>query len=114
MMARNQSGQYSAKELDAYGVRVDENRGKRDRAGNAGRMNVRANPLAQGGVLTSVRMDTDKGDNYNGPANGGWQQAYGGIGLSNFNAYKGQVNNFKLNEAKDQLSRNPFAHTLSA
>jgi hypothetical protein len=114
MMARNQSGKYSAKELDAYGVRVDENRGKMDRAGNAGRMNVRANPLAQGGVLTAVRMDTDKGDNYTGPANGGWQQAYGGIGLSNFNAYKGQVNNFKLNEAKEQLSRNPFAHTLSA
>lgn len=114
MMENHKGGQYSAKELEAYGIRVDENRGKKERAGNAGRMNVRANPLTQGGVLTAVRSDTDKLNGYTGGVNGGWQQAYGDIGLSNFNPYKGQVNNYNLNIAKNQLAKNPFAHSLSA
>ena len=114
MMSKNQTGQYFAKELEAYGIRVDENRGKKERAGNAGRMNVRANPLAQGGVLSSVRTDTGRTDGYTGGVNGGWQQAYGDIGMSNFNPYKGQMNNLKLDTAVKQLATNPFAQRVTA
>jgi hypothetical protein len=82
--------------------------------GNAGRMNVRANPLNQGGMLSSVRIDTDKGDNYKGPANGAWgQQNHLIEGYTNFNTNKGNANPMDLNVAVKQLAKNPFAHSIA-
>jgi hypothetical protein len=105
---------YTAKQLENFGIRVDENRGKVDRAGNAGRMNVRAGPLNQGGLLTAMRTDSDKSDNYLGPVNGGWaKQNYLNNEYYNFNAYKGQPNNMDLGVAKRQLANNPLAHSIS-
>jgi hypothetical protein len=111
-----ESNDFSDRELDKVGFKVDDKRGRPDRAGNAGRMNVRASPLQQGGVITAVRSDTNKRtDNYFGSAgvtnnnNGHYinDQYY------NFNAYKGQPGRNDLNVAKRQLAGNPFAHTLS-
>ena len=94
--------------------KVDENRGKADRTGNAGRMNVRAGPLNQGGLLTAMRTDSDKSDNYLGPANGGWaKQNYLNNEYYNFNAYKGQPGRMDLGVAKRQLANNPLAHSIS-
>ena len=105
---------YTPEQLETFGIKVDDKRGKMDRMGNAGRMNVRANPLNQGGVLSSVRIDTDKGNNYKGPANGAWgQQNYLPEGYSTFNAYKGNRNNIDLNVAVKQLDNNPFAHSIA-
>lgn len=105
---------YTAKQLESFGIKVDENRGKADRTGNAGRMNVRAGPLNQGGLLTAMRTDSDKSDNYLGPANGGWaKQNYLNDQYYNFNAYKGQPNCVDLNVAKRQLANNPLAHSIS-
>ena len=106
---------FSSAELDAVGFKVDDKRGQKDRAGNAGRMNVRAGPLQQGGLLTAVRSDCDKSANYLGPAgttnnNNGY---YVNDQYYNFNAYKGQPGRNDLDTAKNQLAGNPFAHTLS-
>ena len=115
----SKSANFSDKELDKVGFKVDDKRGRPDRAGNAGRMNVRAGPLQQGGMVTSVRSDSDKRtDNYFGTAgtttnnNGHYvnDQYY------NFNAYKGQPGYAvatDLNVARRQLANNPFAHTLA-
>ena len=112
--AGNPSAGYTAKQLESFGIKVDENRGKGDRTGNAGRMNVRAGPLNQGGLLTAMRTDSDKSDNYLGPANGGWaKQNYLNDQFYNFNAYKGQPNQLDLNVAKRQLAQNPLAHSIS-
>jgi len=112
-------GDFSDKELDKVGFKVDDKRGRPDRAGNAGRMNIRAGPLQQGGMVTAVRSDSDKRtDNYFGVAgtttnnNGHYvnDQYY------NFNAYKGQPGPAvvkDLNVARRQLANNPFAHTLA-
>jgi hypothetical protein len=111
-------GDFSVKEMDRIGFKMDDKRGRPDRAGNAGRMNVRASPLQQGGMVTAVRSDSDKRtDNYFGNAgtttnnNGHYvnDQYY------NFNAYKGQPGTSvkDLNVARRQLANNPFAHTLA-
>ena len=105
---------YTPAQLETFGIKVDDKRGNRDRMGNAGRMNVRANPLNQGGMLSSVRIDTDKGDNYKGPANGAWgQQNYLPEGYTNLNTYKGNANPTNLNVAAKQLAGNPFAHSIA-
>jgi len=107
---------FSNKELDLVGFKVDDKRGKADRAGNAGRMNVREGPLKQGGVLTTVRSDVDGTFMYTGsagPTVGANGQQYINEQFYNFNAYKGQPGRNDLNVAKNQLSKNPFAHTLS-
>jgi len=113
------NGEYTAKQLEQYGFRPDERRGKADRDGNAGRMNVRADPLNQGGMVTAVRVDSNRYDGRTGPANGGWSQNYVQDEYYQLNQYKGQKNtwgasNAGLNIAKNQLEKNPFAHTLSS
>ena len=116
MKERPQSA-YSAKELEKYGFRPDERRGKKSRNGNPGRMNVRAGPLNQGGMLTSVRKDANKYDGRMGPVNGGWTQNYVQDKYYQLNAYKGQSNprttSKGLGVAKNQLANNPLAHSLS-
>lgn len=116
-MANKYGGQYTAKQLEEFGLRPDEKRSKKNRAGNAGRMNVRADPLNQGGMVTAVRSDCSRVDGRMNPANGGWTQNYIQNEFYQFNSYKGNRNpqstSRELNIAKNQLKQNPFAHTLS-
>jgi hypothetical protein len=97
-----------------YGFRPEDRRGKPNRMGNAGRMNVRESALKQGGALTAVRSDTTRIDGRVAPANGGWSQNYQQKPFHQFNSYKGNANpNTKdLGIAKRQLQNNPLAHSL--
>jgi hypothetical protein len=110
-------GGASDEKLASQGFRVDDRRGKVDRQGNAGRMNVRAGPLNQGGKLTAVRTDTTRIDGRTGAANGGWTQNYVNNQGHNFNSFKGSSNPYScgngLDLAKNQLTNNPFAQSLS-
>src|SRR6056300_165097 len=63
-------------ELMKYGFRPEDRRGKPNRMGNPGRMNVRESALKQGGRLTSVRTDTTRIDGRINAANGGWTRQY--------------------------------------
>ena len=103
--------------LGIYGLRPTDRRGKKDRPGNGGRMNVRADPLKQHGMVTAVRSDTSRVDGWSGPTNGGWTQNYVKPQFQNNNAYKGNMNPYAsgnyLNTATTQLRNNPFAHSLS-
>ena len=109
------SKNFSDCELDAVGFKVDDKRGRPDRAGNAGRMNVRAGPLQQGGVLTAVRSDVERTDNYFGIAGTTTNnnQRYTNDQYYNFNAYKGQPGRCDLSVAKRQLENNPFARSIN-
>ena len=110
-------GGVSDQALLDQGFRVDDRRGKADRQGNGGRMNVRAGPLNQGGKLTAVRTDTTRVDGRINGANAGWTQNYNNNQLHNFNSFKGNANPSScgngLDLAKNQLTNNPFAHSLS-
>src|SRR6056300_631117 len=101
-------------ELMKYGFRPEDRRGKPNRMGNAGRMNVRESALKQGGALTAVRSDTSRVDGRMNPANGGWTQQYKQKAFHNFNAYKGNENpnSRDLSIARRQLQNNPLAHSL--
>ena len=56
-------------QLMRYGFRPEDRRGKPNRMGNPGRMNVRESALKQGGRLTTVRSDTTRID---GRVNAQW------------------------------------------
>ena len=114
----NAAAQLTAKnneELMKYGFRPEDRRGKANRMGNAGRMNVRESALKQGGRLTAVRSDTTRIDCRINPANGGWTQNYQQKPFHQFNAYKGNENpnSRNLDIAKNQLYNNQLAHSLS-
>jgi hypothetical protein len=101
-------------ELMKYGFRPEDRRGKANRMGNAGRMNVRESALKQGGALTAVRTDVTRIDGrVNGP-NGGWTQNYQQKPFHQFNAYKGNENPYSrdLGIAKRQLQNNPLAQSI--
>ena len=102
-------------ELMKYGFRPEDRRGKANRMGNRGRMNVRESALKAGGALTSVRTDTTRIDGRFAAANGGWTQQYQQKPYHQFNAYKGNANpnTRSLDIAKRQLQNNPLAHSLS-
>ena len=102
-------------ELMKYGFRPEDRRGKPNRMGNAGRMNVRESALKQGGRLTAVRSDTSRIDGRFNAANGGWNQNYQQKPFHQFNAYKGNANPNcgSLDIAKRQLENNPLAHSIS-
>ena len=98
-------------------IRPADRRGKKDRSGNAGRMNVRSDPLNQNGLITAVRSDTTRVDGWVGGANGGWTQQYVKPMYQNNNAYKGNANprasNMYLGTAVKQLQNNPLAYSLA-
>jgi hypothetical protein len=101
-------------ELMRYGFRPEDRRGKANRMGNKGRMNVRESALKQGGALTAVRTDTSRIDGrVNGP-NGGWTQNYQQKPFHQFNAYKGNENPYTrdLGIAKRQLQNNPLSQSI--
>ena len=97
-----------------YGFRPEDRRGKPNRIGNAGRMNVRESALKQGGALTSVRSDTTRIDGRVNGANGGWTQQYQNKPFHQFNSYKGieNPNTKRLDIAAKQLENNPLSHSL--
>ena len=105
----------SNEELMKYGFRPEDRRGKPNRMGNAGRMNVRESALKQGGKLTAVRSDTTRIDGRVNAASGGWTQNYKNNEYHQFNAYKGNENpnSRRLDIAKTQLQNNPLSHSLS-
>ena len=113
---RTHGSAYTAEELSKYGFRPDDRRGKPNRAAGPGRMNVRADALNQGGMVTSVRSDTTRIDKIL-PTNGSWTQQYRNNDYHKFNAYKGHENpnatNMSLDTARRQLSSNPLVHSLS-
>lgn len=104
---------HTVEELMEYGFRPDDRRGKANRQGNAGRMNVRAGALNQGGMPTAARVDTTRMDGHLGAANGGWTQQYTNDSFHQLNPYKGtenpRANDFSLDVAKNQLQNNPIA-----
>lgn len=107
---------HTVEELMAYGFRPDDRRGKANRQGNAGRMNVRAGPLNQGGMPTATRIDTTRIDGRLSPVNGASTQNYVNNSLYNFNPYKGNQNPYATDDslavAKKQMDKNPVAQKL--
>src|SRR5210317_2626759 len=101
-------------ELMRYGFRPEDRRGKANRMGNKGRMNVRESALKQGGALTAVRTDTSRIDGRMNGANGGWTQNYQQKPFHQFNAYKGNENpnSRDLGIAARQLQKNPLSHSI--
>lgn len=101
-------------ELMKYGFRPEDRRGKANRMGNAGRMNVRESALKTGGRLTAVRADTSRIDGRINTPNGSWMQNYQQKPFHQFNAYKGNENpnSYNLDIAKKQLQNNPLAHHI--
>ena len=100
----------SAQELQQAGLRPSENRGKYDRQGNAGRMNVRGNPVNQNGMVSAVRTDTSRVDGWTGPSDGERSQQYVKAMYQDFNSYKGMTNPHtcgnSLSLAQRQLASN--------
>ena len=113
--AATQVADKTNEQLMKYGFRPEDRRGKPNRMGNPGRMNVRESALKQGGRLTTVRSDTTRIDGRVNAPNGGWMQQYQQKAFHQFNAYKGNVNPHcnTLDIAKKQLQNNPLAHSLS-
>lgn len=107
---------HTVEELMQYGFRPDDRRGKANRSGNAGRMNVRANALNQGGMPTAARIDTTRIDGRLSAVNGGWTQNYTNNSFHQMNPYKGNTNplasDFSLDMAKKQLQNNPIAQQM--
>lgn len=104
----------SNEELMNHGFRPEDRRGKANRAGNPGRMNVRESALKQGGAITAVRSDTSRIDGRIAPMNGAWTQNYQQKPFHQFNTYKGNENpnSQNLDIAKRQLQNNPLAHHI--
>jgi hypothetical protein len=105
-----------AYDTTANDIRVADKRGNPDRPGNGGRMNVRANPLSQNGILTQVRAESNQQPIPS--RNGGWTQQYVQPTFQSNNDKKGYLNpyasNAVLNTAARQLNQNPLAHTLAS
>tara|TARA_B100000073_G_scaffold216243_1_gene179762 strand:- start:203 stop:1366 length:1164 start_codon:yes stop_codon:yes gene_type:complete len=114
---RTYGSTHTAEDLIKYGFRPDDRRGKPGRTAGPGRMNVRANALNQGGMVTSVRSDTSRIDGRVNAASGGWTQQYRNNDYHKLNAYKGHENPYAssagLDVARRQLANNPLAHSLS-
>tara|TARA_B100000287_G_scaffold29336_1_gene27587 strand:- start:9836 stop:10981 length:1146 start_codon:yes stop_codon:yes gene_type:complete len=104
-------------EQQSYGIRIDDRRGKAGRMNGGGRMNVRAGPLNQGGIPTTLRSDTTRIDGRVNSADGAWTQQYRQNDYYELNSFKGKQNpnasQNSLNTAKRQLYSNPLAHSLS-
>lgn len=114
---RTYGDKYTVEELTKFGLRPTDRRGKASRPAGPGRMNVRADPLNQGGMVTSVRSDTTRVDGRVNSADGGWTQQYRNNDYHQFNAYKGMENpnasSSGLGLVKRQLAGNPLSHNLS-
>ena len=102
-------------EIAPTNLRLANKRGKKDRAGNPGRMNVRGDPLVQGGALTQVKDNASICYVGNVAPTGSNNQTYVQDQYYQLNTNKGMFNplssNKNLNIAKKQLAKNPLANT---
>jgi hypothetical protein len=111
-------GQYMVAE--AYGsayndpMRWSKNRVNPDRAGNGGRMNVRADPVGAVGANTNTRLEA--GALPVRPADASRGSRYLPNQYDRLNVFKGQKDprTGNLNLANNVLKSNPFAHSFSA
>lgn len=92
-------------------TRLSENRSNPDRAGNGQRMNVRADPLGQGGAMTNLRVESVPVPVSH--MNGSRFQNYVAPEFDKFNEKKSQLNPLanpvNLDIAIQQLEKNPVA-----
>jgi hypothetical protein len=103
-------GDMSAKESTWKALpRITDNRSKPDREGNGQRMNVRADPLDAGGLVSNLRREYET--NEPGPINGTRFQQYKDAEFYKLNEFKSTPNPLagNLNLAKDILKGNQFA-----
>jgi len=111
-------GQYMVAE--AYGsayndpMRWSKNRVNPDRAGNGGRMNVRADPVGAVGANTTTRLEA--GALPVRPADASRGSRYLPNQYDKLNVFKGHKDprSDRLNLANSVLKSNPFAHSFSA
>ena len=98
-------------------IRVADKRGHSARNGNAGRMNVRASPVNQGGQLTTWRQSYHPQQIMSRGPTGASSSSYVQPMFQYNNVNKGNMNphagNRSLDIAKNQLAANPLAHSLS-
>lgn len=89
--------------------RITDNRSKADRAGNGQRMNVRADPLDAGGLVTNLRREYET--NEPGVPDGSRSQQYMNAEFYKFNEFKSNPNPLaeNLGLAKNVLKNNPLA-----
>lgn len=89
--------------------RITNNRSKTDREGNGQRMNVRADPLDAGGLVTNLRREYETNDP--GAPNGSRFQQYKDAEFYKLNEFKTNPNPWTtdLSLAKDILKNNPIA-----
>ncbi len=89
--------------------RITDNRSKEDRSGNGQRMNVRADPLDAGGLVTNLRREYET--NEPGVPNGTRFQQYIDTQYYKLNEYKSTQNPWtgNLSLAQSVLKNNPIA-----
>ncbi|NBS68672.1 hypothetical protein EBT31_07120 [bacterium] len=106
---------YEAYRSDTYTEknRWSQNRINPDRAGNPGRMNVRADPVGAVGANTNTRLEA--GALPVRPADASRGSRYIPNQYDRLNVFKGQKDprSDRLNIAANVLKNNPFAHTFS-
>jgi len=107
-------GQQYGRLTDTKIPRATDNRSNPDRAGNAGRMNVRADPADAVGANTTTRLEA--GPLPIRPADGSRQSNYIRNQYDKLNVFKGvqDPRTEHLDMASKVLKNNPFAHTFSA
>lgn len=108
-------GGYEINPALSTGIRAAVNRGQKDRAGNAGRMNVRMDPLNQGGAITATRDSASTViQGIAGPTTA-VNQTYVKDKYQQNNAYKGNKDfrTCNLSLAKRQLAQNPLNQNFS-
>jgi hypothetical protein len=108
-------GGYQQDPTLATGIRAAVNRGNNDRAGNAGRMNVRMDPVNQNGSITATRTSASTVlQGIQGPTTAS-NQTYVQDKYHKFNAYKGNEDfrSFDLDLAKRVNANNPLNHNFS-
>jgi hypothetical protein len=94
------------------GLGLSTNRENPDRAGNADRMNVTGGPLAQNGMITSVRIDAIELPTQHGAT----KLSYARTEQQEINPYKekpGPSEVYPLDTAKKQLQNNPYNHSIN-
>jgi hypothetical protein len=98
---------YDSTLLNNAQTRLTGNRVNPDRAGNPGRMNVRGDPIGQGGAATTTRLEA--GPLPLRPGDGSKNYRYIPPQYDKLNIFKGNAIKTDFNLAKDVRSNNPLA-----
>jgi len=108
-------GAYEQDPVYSTGIRAAVNRGQKDRAGNAGRMNVRLDANKQQGLTTATRTSASTSlQGVQGPT-GSANQTYVKDQYHQFNSYKGNKDyrSYDLGLAKRVNANNPLNKNFS-